>query len=78
MAAHRAGVAIATTKVGKKVAGKLAVKAGGKAASYFLPGAGWALLIYDAGSALAWAGELHPSVALYGVSDINEVCDRLS
>ncbi|MBT6760756.1 hypothetical protein HOA88_00605 [Candidatus Woesearchaeota archaeon] len=78
MATQRAGVAIASTKVGKKVAGNIAVKAGGKVASRFIPVAGWALLAYDATSALAWAGELHPSIVLYGVSDINGVCDILS
>ncbi len=78
MATQRAGLAIASTKVGKKVAGNIAVKTGGKVASRFIPVAGWALLVYDAASALAWAGELHPSVVLYGVSDINGVCDSLS
>ncbi len=63
---EKAAIGVASKVVGKKVAGKL------------IPVAGWALAVYDAVSAIAWADELHPAVVLYGVNDINAACDTLA
>jgi len=63
---EKAAIGVASKVVGKRTAGKL------------IPYVGWALAVYDAASAVAWADELHPSVVIYGVNDISEACDTLA
>ncbi len=66
LAGEKAAIGVASKVVGKRIAGKL------------IPVAGWALAIYDGVMAFAWADELHPAVVVYGVNDINTVCDTLN
>ncbi len=64
-----------TANFGEKAAIGVASKVVGKRTAGIIPYVGWALaIIYH----IAWADELHPAVVVYGVNDINTVCDTLN
>ncbi|MDP3917528.1 MAG: hypothetical protein Q8Q42_04570 [Nanoarchaeota archaeon] len=64
---------VASSKIGKKAATMI----GGKLGTKFIPGAGQVMLFVDMATSFFWADEMRPSLAVYNVGDMVEVCDTL-